>query len=168
MFSQVLKELLESRNYSEIVEYTDEGYLLCQCKDTKDAVVSVFGVFNEQKLNVHAVKECLLIAEELESVHCIIVYMDIVTPVVKKLVVNSAVRIELFRKKELGYNITKHVLVPKHRLVTSEERKALAKYVLNIAHIRTTDAVVRFMGFRSGDIVRIDRHDGSVAYRVVV
>jgi DNA-directed RNA polymerase subunit H (RpoH/RPB5) len=168
MFSRVLKELLESRNYTDIVEY-NEGYLLCKCQDPTNArTVSVFGVFNEPKLNVHSVKECLAIAEELGSNHCLIVYIDIVTPVVKKLVANSAIRIELFRKKELGYNITKHVFVPKHQLATPEERKALVKYISNIPHIRTTDAVVRFLGFRTGDIVRINRHDGSVAYRVVV
>jgi DNA-directed RNA polymerase subunit H (RpoH/RPB5) len=189
MFTQVLCELLETRNYTNIVFSGAEGsprpwgaeaplaakdtvddskYLLCTCLSTSGTPVCIFGVFNEPKLNVHSVKECLLICEEFQCVHCIIVYLDVVTPVVKKLVANMNVRIELFRKKELGYNITKHAFVPKHKLATVEERKALTKYITNIPQIKSTDAVVRFMGFKVGDIVHISRHDGSVVFRIVV
>lgn len=165
---QGLDGLFAARGYTRRFADVQHKYLVETCADAVGSTVCVFCVSDEPKLNVHSVKECLAYMDEVGSVHAIIVYVDTVTPVVRKLIANSSVRMELFRKKELAYNIMNHELVPRHRLASESEKKALERYTPNIPHMRATDAVARFMGFEAGDLVRIDRRDGAVAFRIVV
>lgn len=127
----------------------------------------VFTALDEAKLNVQTVKECISEMAARGCMHALIVYLDSITPIVKKLVAHAEQRIELFQQHELGYNVTKHELVPAHRRATGSERAALHKHMPYLAQMSATDPVARFLGFQSGDVVHIARRDGTVAYRVV-
>ena len=77
---------------------------------------------------------------------------------------------ELFDHKELMYNITKHVLVPLHRLLTfeNEEKEIIFKEKFKkICTIQKTDPVAKFYNFKKGDIIEVKRQNGYVAYRIV-
>jgi DNA-directed RNA polymerase subunit H (RpoH/RPB5) len=68
----------------------------------------------------------------------------------------------IFYAKELMYNPLRHVLVPKHEKLSEEEAKAvLAMYKIrshkNMPLISKDDVVARWLGLRSGDIVKITR-----------
>lgn len=71
--------------------------------------------------------------------------------------------IQIFDIKELQFNITKHILVPKHELVQDQEeiKNILQIYCLKskfqLPHILKTDPMSRYLGLKSGDIVRITR-----------
>ncbi len=71
--------------------------------------------------------------------------------------------IQVFDIKELQYNISRHVLVPKHELISDEQeiKDLINKYSLKskfqLPHILKTDPMSKYLGLRSGDIVKIIR-----------
>lgn len=78
--------------------------------------------------------------------------------------------IQTFCVRDVMINITKHCRVPKHELVSPEEEKSLhtiygpkTKY----NHICPTDAVVRYYGWKRGQIVKITRPGNRIIYRTV-
>lgn len=69
---------------------------------------------------------------------------------------------QIFTLKELQYNPSKHILVPKHERITEEEVKdVLAKYQVksknHLPHIFKADVMAKWLGLRVGDVVRITR-----------
>jgi len=74
------------------------------------------------------------------------------------------------------FTILDHELVPKHILLTKEEKKALLKQLKirpeQLPWIRASDPVAKLIGAKPGDIVKIIRKSPtageSIAYRFVV
>lgn len=71
---------------------------------------------------------------------------------------------QVFQVKELMYNPSKHVLVPKHEKLSEDEVKAvLEKYLVKskaqLPQIHKTDIMARWLGLRHGDVVRITRYN---------
>ena len=75
-------------------------------------------------------------------------------------------QIQVFSLPELQFNISKHILVPKHTLIKSSNEERIASIIqsLNIKSkvqlpiILKTDAMARFLNARPGDIVEILRY----------
>lgn len=71
--------------------------------------------------------------------------------------------VEIFDIKELQFNISKHILVPKHTLIKDEKRikDLIEKYSIKtkyqFPHILKNDPMSRYLGLRSGDVVEISR-----------
>jgi len=81
---------------------------------------------------------------------------------------------EHFTVRALAVNILEHHLVPAHEALVGEERAAfLGRFrAEQLPCILSTDVVVRLLGFRVGDVLRITRPDfaagAAVMYRRVV
>lgn len=60
-----------------------------------------------------------------------------------------------------------HVLVPAQRRATPQEVQRF-RHLRNLPSIHATDIVIMHLGMSSGEVLRIDRKDGSVYWRLVV
>ena len=77
---------------------------------------------------------------------------------------------------EREYNILKHELVPKHVILNENEKKELIEKLkikdVNLPKILTNDPVVKSIGAKEGDILKIVRKSPtagtSIYYRIVV
>jgi len=74
------------------------------------------------------------------------------------------------------FDITQHFLVPKHEILSEEEKNELLKrygiQLYQLPYIAATDPIVKKLGAKIGDIIKITRESEtagrSVYYRVVV
>lgn len=66
--------------------------------------------------------------------------------------------VQVFLLASLYFNISKHHLVPKHRLLDDKEKSELSKSyanLMNLPHILSQDAMAKYLGARPGDIVEV-------------
>ena len=120
-------------------------------------------IFILKKLkNSELVKAAELISEDRRA-HTIIVSKDKMSGVnMDCAYTNFGRTVENFTLDELMVNISHHVDVPKHEIMTSDEAKALLsglklKTPAQLPIIFKTDPMARYIGARSGDVIRIHR-----------
>ena len=165
---EICKEMFVQRNY-EIVEEDDERILAMKEDGTQ---ICAFIPSLMTKFNVDRIQEYISMIKKMDIWHCLIVYKDSATPIAKKVVDDSQeIRIELFNEEELQYNITKHYLVPEHKLIHKSKTKGAEefkkKYTDKFPTLLKTDPISRFYGYQKGDIIQITRKDSYVTYRIV-
>lgn len=70
--------------------------------------------------------------------------------------------IQIFDIKELQFNITHHILVPKHSIVNEQDVKKIIndyniKNKFQLPHILKSDPISKYLGLKNGDVVKIKR-----------
>ena len=145
-----------------------------------DPTDQIFVFFPEEvKVGVKALK---VYAERMQTAgtsRAIVVVQQSLTPFAKAALVDlfaPKFHMEQFQEQELLVNITEHVLVPQHRLLSKEEKATLlARYKVKdtqLPRIQHSDPVARYYGLNRGEVVRIVRPSQTagryVTYRLCI
>jgi len=162
------------REFNPMNEFDRERLaILAQNKDDPTDQIMVFFPSDPQL----GMKIINVYIEKMKQIHCqraIIVYKGKITGFAKQLL-NESKSIELFNEEELLVNITEHSLVPKHVVLTEDEKKQLlARYRLKdsqLPRIQEHDPIARYYGIKRGQVVKIIRPSETagryVTYRIV-
>lgn len=167
MFKRVKEtctEMLQQRGYDIIVNHPN--YLIGKTKD-KDECIACF-ITNISKFTVDHIEPYVRAMKTLAFDKIIVVYKGTLTSCAKKTCEMNMLKIQFFSHSELKINITKHILVPFHfRLKSPELDDIKVKYAANIPVLLSSDPISKFYGYSKGDIIKIERADSLLAYRIV-
>ncbi len=159
---EISKEMMIERGY-HIYDIDTENLTIYAYQSPRiKSKIYLYIVTTHDKLNIELIKYYYSILQMEDVKHAIIVYKSGITASVNKALQSIDICIELFPCKDLQYNLIRHTLVPQHVKIDTL-RKNDAKYPV----LKRTDPVARFLGFKSGDVVQINRKDGSIYYRIV-
>lgn len=156
-----VKEMLACRGY-EIV-HTENDRIMAKKPD--DSIVCVFTSIITD-FGIDSLRICIGILQRMEIKHGIIIYSGGITPSARTLLKtsNDIMTLESFSVSDLQFNPMKHRLVPKMSVLSTEDAKQFKeKYGTQIPKIKHNDPIVRFMGWKRGDIVYT-----SLDYNIVV
>eukprot|EP00741_Cyanophora_paradoxa_P023400 tig00021582_g22606.t1 len=167
----------EFQNQYSAAPSRDAMTIMVQKKD--DPTDQIFVFFpDDEKVGVKPIRKYVDRMRDESVSRAIIVVRGGMTAFARQAVSELAPKImmEQFSEQELLVNITEHVLVPKHILLTAEEKKALlVRYKLKdtqLPRIQVTDPVARYYGMQRGQVVKIIRPSETagryVTYRFVV
>jgi DNA-directed RNA polymerase I, II, and III subunit RPABC1 len=165
--TQIFEEMLTQRGYSNIRQEEEYLYATKPCGEDMYVFLNII-----PKLNIDEIKNCISKLQEKEINHCIVIYEDDPTSKVKKTLENISnvnKEIELFDIQDVKFNITKHVLVPRHeKLIEDEAKKMKETYgANNMAVLSILDPISKFYNYKKGDVIKIHRKGGVPFYRIV-
>lgn len=181
MERKVILDMLQIRNYKlpdncqEFINSNSEE-LLCHKNDNPVDKIYVF-LPQITKVGVNTIRQYTKAMEDEKVTKAIIVYDNTITAFAKQQTdQNKTLVFEYFKKNELLVNKLKHTLVPKHEIISEEEKKELLKiYKIKDAHlpkIYSTDQIVRYFGAKRGQVFKITRNTETsgetIYYRIVI
>jgi DNA-directed RNA polymerase I, II, and III subunit RPABC1 len=173
--------ILKVRSYKlpdsiqQFIESEDEQLLVHKINDPTDKLFVFFPQMS--KVGVNTIRQYTKSMEDENVVNAIIVYDNSITAFAKQQTdQNKNINIEYFKKSELMVDKISHVLVPKHELISDEEKKELLKIYkikdMHVPKIYSTDQIAKYFGAKRGQVFKITRNTEtsgeSIYYRIVV
>ena len=168
----LVEQMLRDRGYDGTPIFGDDT--VQATNSTTGETVHVHFVTGKKKgLGVGDVRAIL--EETPEDDRLILVYETSITYYAKQAIQQRA-NVETFQAKTLYYNVTKHVMVPPHRLLSPGEKEdmLISNHVNEdqCKKILATDPVAKYYGARPGQMFEIKRRSPEGreynVYRVVV
>lgn len=171
-----LHEMLKDRGYDNIVHENDVSIVATKHDNRSVMVYFIY----EPKVSVKRVKSIKEAIDNDENTYecLILVYKTAITTFAKQFITTDVndLFVQAFSERELSFNVTKHHLVPKHQVLTTEEkRNVVKKYRTSMKQfplMLSSDPVARYYGLLPGAMVKITRPSPTageyVLYRVVV
>ena len=169
-FEEFKEDISDGLFYLTVQKDNDEGIL-------NDNRIIVFFP-NEDKIAQEQINDYIKKLNDKNIFHCILVIKGKITPSAEKSLreLESTLTIEVFHEKELFVNITKHVYVPKHEILTNDEKKDLLKKYkvkdFQLPKILKGDAISRYLGLKRGQVVKITRKSETagkyITYRLCI
>lgn len=131
-------------------------------------------MFNAGKVGIKQIKPFMDTLAETEHHlprRIIVVSREKMTNQAEESIRSGGFLLEKFLLNELSYNITRHFLVPRHEMCGLEEVARLRKTYPKLALQSRDDAISRFYGMLSGDVILYRRvrmgSMGSVYFREI-
>lgn len=159
-----VRTLLEIRGFSKITSLSD--YIIQA--ETKDTTMFCFTYDNLNKLGAtNTYKELEERAKSVTNKIFVLILYNSTNSQAKEFInlIGKIYSLQLLSFKEISFVPTTHVNSKRHELVPhSEFSERLKKHNLpqvKVEHLRRipeTDAVIRYMGWKHGDIIQIERN----------
>jgi len=184
MTRKIIYNILVARGYDvskDFIEEDEEITLIDKLKnngeiDEELEKIYIFYPNITKKVGVPTIRQYIREMHDNEVNNAIIIVQDAVTAFAKKEF--SAIKnfnIEYFKKNELKIDITEHVLVPRHVLISEADKKELFKiYKIKgdkLPKILSSDPISRYYGAKRGQVFKIYRNSESsgqtINYRIV-
>lgn len=157
----VVREMMADRGHKE---WGADG-VVCVFKGEPDVMVFVC---QTDKFNIEGVKHTIYEMQQRRLRHAIVVYQNIITSSARKAIEHlHDYTIELFEKKELQYNPTRHRFYCPHTRIPKDSSEVPVGQTHLLPVLLRTDVIARYFHFSRGDVVRVERKNGSIAYRIV-
>lgn len=158
--------------YDSKSNITPESFNITFCNN--NTTIMVFFV-NDSKIGINNVKQVFESLDSAETKNGIVIYKNVITSFAKQHIENSDYKIELFSQNQLKKDIYSHVLVPKHCLLSGDEKKKILNNLkakeCNIPKMKVTDPISKYFGAQCGDMFRIDRCEQGICstyYRICI
>ena len=181
-FQQTI-QMLRARGYtdfdrlsssSRIESEEDLHYIASSDEDNQKPILVYWGI--GPKFGVNDVRSMLVKCEEKQLTRAMLVTVEPIKSQTQTRLIHEAkkgFRVELFALDELQIDFSKHMYVPPHEVLLPEEVKELLeayqiKYVTQLPKILTSDPMVRYLGLKQKQVVRIIRPGNQIHYRVVM
>jgi DNA-directed RNA polymerase I, II, and III subunit RPABC1 len=177
----VIMNMLRVRNY-KLPENEDdfmqsEEYLTYKNSDENDKIYIFFPKI--PKVGVGTIRQYITEMKDNNVSRSIIVFRDTITAFAKQAFKEPDAKsliIEDFREGDLYVDKLSHVLVPKHELLTDEQKKnLLAAYKIkeiNLPKMINSDPIARYFGASRGQVFKITRPSETagkyIIYRIVI
>ncbi|GBG33595.1 DNA-directed RNA polymerases I, II, and III subunit RPABC1 [Hondaea fermentalgiana] len=156
----------------------DKKKLMMMTAKRDDPNERIFVFFpDEEKVDVKSMATYADQMQTQEVRRAILVVEKDISPFARKALAEAAplFYIEVFKESELLVDITEHELVPKHEVLSQDEkRQLLVRYNLKdsqLPRMYTTDPITRYFGLKRGQVVKIIRSSETagryVTYRIV-
>ena len=168
---QTCLTMIKDRGYTlvddRLIFETDDNNIVLAHTEFED-LVGIFQ-FTEPKFTIVCVHYLIQCIKNMSLDRAIVIYSDSITPVAKSTLLSYTEHvIELFTVSELQYNVTKHFFVPIHIKLSKDESKDFkTKYGTKFATLMKSCPVARYYYCKVGDVVKIIRKNGQIAYRIV-
>lgn len=161
---QTVHEMMNDRGY--VVWLDVDNISICSTKDNKSHVMIY--LCQTEKFNIEGVKDAIYQLQQHRLKHVLIIYQNIITSSAKKAIEHlQDYVIELFEKKELQFNPTRHRLYCPHIKINKNQNEIPIGQVNLLPVLLRTDVIAKYFHFNRGEIIKIQRSNGSIAYRIV-
>lgn len=161
---ETIKEMMNDRGYEVWMDM--DPMPICSTKDNKSHIMIY--LCPTEKFNIEGVKYAIYQLQQYRLKHVFIVYQNIITSSAKKAIEHlQDYTMELFEKKDLQFNPTRHRLYCPHIKIEKNSNEIPTDQTNNLPVLLRTDVIAKYFHFNRGDIIKIKRKNGSIAYRIV-
>ena len=167
--------LVKLRKYKLIKKEKFEGAFgyVVEIPEEKEKAI-IWCILDQATVGIVAMNQLYKVMKDKELERAIVITEGRYTHAVKQGAKKR--KVELLLKSFPVFDIFEHALVPRHEILTPEERESLlAKYKVQpyqMPQITSTDPAVKAIGAKPGDVLRIIRKSSTagehLAYRYVV
>jgi DNA-directed RNA polymerase subunit H (RpoH/RPB5) len=162
-----------------VEKFEDDGYKIQRTDKeligtTQDEKIIVKVVTGEKSIGVSEIRALIKRAEKEEVNETHLVSDSQLTPQAKKMVGEQDIR--FLEMKHVLIDLHQHAFVPKHEILSAEDTdELLGKLKVQpdqLPKIRRSDPIIKLLGGKPGEIVRIRRHSPtagtSIYYRLII
>lgn len=161
---ETIRQMMVDRGY--VVWLDMDAVSICSTQDNQSHIMVY--LCHTEKFNIEGVKYAIYQLQQHRLKHALIVYQNLITSSARKAVEHlQDYVVELFEKKELLFNPTRHRLYCPHIKIKKEDNEIPTEQITHLPVLLRADVICRYFHFHRGDIIRVERKNGSVAYRIV-